>query len=184
MPSLPILMTTCAGLRRGEILAATWTSLDEQRGTLRIVRALSETKADGAFFKEPKSRRSRTVALPPLLREALAEHRAEQDKNRELLGTGYTDLDLICCLPDGTLWKPSAFTSAYRDLLRRRGLDRPNFHALRHGHAGHLLRAGVDIKEVSQRLGHSSAALTLSIYAHCMPSDDPQLAAALNKLLA
>ena len=180
---VPILMTTCAGLRRGEILAATWGDLDPERGTLRIVRAVSETKADGVFFKEPKSKRSRTVALPPLLLEALTAHRAEQERNREMLGPGYADNDLICCQPDGSLWKPSAFTSAYRALLKRRGLQGPNFHALRHSHASHMLRAGVDLKEVQMRLGHARASFTLSTYAHLLPGQDEEAARRVDAVL-
>jgi hypothetical protein len=63
----------------------------------------------------------------------------EQEMNREMPGAAYQDNDLICCRPDGSLWLPSAFTSAHRALLKCRGLDGPNFHALRHSHAGHLL---------------------------------------------
>ena len=180
---LPILMTTCAGLRRGEILAATWRNLDHERGTLQIVRAVSETKADGVFFKEPKTKRSRSVALPPLLLEALIAHRNEQDKNREALESGYADSDLICCQPDGSVWKPSAFTSAYRALLQRRGLKGPNFHALRHSHASHMLRAGVDLKEVQMRLGHARASFTLSTYVHLLPGQDQEAARRVDAVL-
>ena len=180
---LPILMSVCAGLRRGEILAATWGNLDTERGTLRVVRALSQTKNDGVFFKEPKSRRSRTVALPPLLLEALAAHRAQQEENREMLGSGYADNDLICCLPDGSVWKPSAFTSTYGALLRRRGLSGPNFHALRHSHASHMLRAGVDLKAVQMRLGHARASFTLGTYAHLLPGQDEEAARRIDALL-
>jgi integrase len=57
------------------------------------------------------------------------------------------------------------------------------FHDLRHTVASILLSQGQSVRAVSQRLGHSNPALTLRVYAHCMPSDDPQLAAALNKML-
>ena len=51
---LPIFMTTSAGLRRGEILAAVWSNIDEHLGTLRIDRALSE-KEKGVFFERPRA---------------------------------------------------------------------------------------------------------------------------------
>jgi integrase len=57
------------------------------------------------------------------------------------------------------------------------------FHDLRHTVASVLLSQGQSVRAVSQRLGHSNPALTLRIYAHCMPSDDAQLAAGLNRLL-
>ena len=57
------------------------------------------------------------------------------------------------------------------------------FHGLRHTVVSVLPSQGQSVRAVSQRLGHSNPALTLRVYAHCMPSDDPQLAAALNKML-
>jgi integrase len=45
-----------------------------------------------------------------------------------------------------------------------------------------LLSQGQSIRAVSQRLGHTNAAITLKVYAHCMPSDDAQLAAGLDRL--
>ena len=174
---LPIFLATSAGLRRGEILGAVWSNVDEQNGTMRIDRALSETKEKGVFFKKPKGKRTRTVALPPLLIEVMKAHREEQEKQRETLGAAYHDNDLICCRPDGSIWPPSAFTSSYRALLSRRKLDGPNFHALRHSHASQSLRDGVDIKTVSSRLGHSKASFTLEQYCHLMPGQDQEAAA-------
>jgi integrase len=144
----PIFLASIAGLRGGEILGAVWANVDEQNGTMRIDRALSETKEKGVFFKKPKGKRTRTVALPPLLIEVRKAHREEQEKQREVLGTAYHDNDLICCRPDGSIWPPSAFTSSYRALLSRRKLTGPNFHALRHSHASQSLRDGVDIKRL------------------------------------
>jgi integrase len=57
------------------------------------------------------------------------------------------------------------------------------FHDLRHTVAKVLLSQGQSVRAVSAGLGHSSPAPTLGVYAHCMPSDDPQLAAALDKML-
>ena len=71
----------------------------------------------------------------------------------------------------------SAFTSAYRALLKRRGLDVPNFHGLRHAHASQSLADGVDIETVSSRLGHSKASFTLAQYCHLMPGQDQEVAA-------
>ncbi|HEY5247354.1 MAG TPA: tyrosine-type recombinase/integrase, partial [Dermatophilaceae bacterium] len=48
-------------------------------------------------------------------------------------------------------------------------LLRARLHDLRHTHATMLLRAGVDPKVVSERLGHSSISMTLDTYSHVMP---------------
>jgi integrase len=108
--------------------------------------------------------------------EALEIHRAEQDKRRGLLADEYQPGDWICCVEDGSLWHPSAFTSAYRALLIRRNLTGPNFHALRHSHASQMLRAGVDLKMISERLGHSRVSFTIDTYAHLFPGMDEEAA--------
>jgi len=180
---IPILLAIGAGLRRGEILALRWEDLDDERGTLRIARALEQTKESGVRIKPPKNNHTRTVALPPMVHEALGELRREQESVMEMLGEGYTNDGFICCQPHGEIWAPAAFTSAYRALLSRRGLPGPNFHALRHSHASHLLRAGVDLKEISARLGHSRASFTLSTYVHLMPGQDHEAARRTDEML-
>jgi hypothetical protein len=59
-----------------------------------------------------------------------------------------------------------------------------HFHGLRHTHATLLLKAGVPVHVVAQRLGHSSPALTLSIYSHVLPRQQAAAAAAFAKLVA
>jgi len=108
--------------------------------------------------------------------EALRAHQQEQDRTKEALGTDYEHGDLVCPRDDGSLWVPSAFTSAYRDLLRRRNLTGPDFHALRHSHASQLLKAGVDLKSVSARLGHAMSGFSLETYGHMLPGQDQEAA--------
>jgi integrase len=78
---------------------------------------------------------------------------------------------------DGRLWAPSAFTSAYRDLLRRRKISNVRFHNFRHSHATQLLRDGENPKVVSERLGHSRVAFTLDRYGHVLPGLQKEAAA-------
>jgi len=179
----PIFLAIAAGLRRGEILGLRWSDLDTDLGVLKIQRSVEETKS-GTRIKEPKTKRGRrTIALPQVALEALEIHRAAQDERKAILKSDYEDSDLICCSDMGKLWTPSAFTSAYRDLLKRRKLTGPNFHALRHSHASHLLKAGVDIKMLSQRLGHSRTAFTLDKYVHILPGQDDEAAKRVNVAL-
>jgi integrase len=57
-------------------------------------------------------------------------------------------------------------------------------HDLRHTHASHLLLAGVNVKVVSERLGHASVSFTLDTYAHVMPGQQAHAAAAAAGLLS
>lgn len=74
-------------------------------------------------------------------------------------------------------------TSKQRRAAERRGFTGPNFHALRHSHASQLLKAGVDLKEISARLGHSRASFTLSTYVHLLPGQDQEAARRTDALL-
>ena len=64
------------------------------------------------------------------------------------------------------------------------GLKRITFHGLRHTHATLLLLAGVNVKAVSARLGHSSIQITLDSYAHLLPEMEQHAAQAIGQVLA
>ena len=78
-------------------------------------------------------------------------------ESREDFGAAYrdNDLDPAARRAAGSR-EPRAYTSAHRALITRRKLTRPNFHALRHSHTGHMLRNGIDIKEVGAVLPTAS----------------------------
>ena len=57
------------------------------------------------------------------------------------------------------------------------------FHDLRHTHATYLLGAGVNIKVISERLGHASVAFTMDTYAHIMPGMQGGAAESLDDLV-
>jgi integrase len=61
---VPIMLSICAGLRRGEILPLKWTDYEPALCRLWIRRALIETKEQGVLIKETKSERVRSITLP------------------------------------------------------------------------------------------------------------------------
>src|SRR6266481_7063241 len=185
---IPILFAITTGLRRGEILAFRWQDTNLQSGWVTVRRSLQETKA-GLTIKETKSIRGRRrgrkpFTLPAIAIEMLECHRQEQEKRKVVLGPEYEDNDLICCRDDGSFWPPSAFTSPYRDLLRRRKIPNVRFHDLRHSHASQLLRAGVSPKVISERLGPSKVGFTLDIYGHILPGMEEEAAQKVDTGLA
>jgi integrase len=74
--------------------------------------------------------------------------------------------------PDGAPTHPQLLSDAFKKLVHRSGLPRIRFHDLRHTHATLLLKAGVPIKVVSERLGHSTPGftmVTMATYQHVIP---------------
>lgn len=66
---------------------------------------------------------------------------------------------------------------------RRSGYKGYNLHELRHTQATVLIGSGADIKTVQNRLGHSSASLTMNIYAHAIEQNDRESADTIGRVL-
>jgi integrase len=68
-------------------------------------------------------------------------------------------------------------------LVKKRGFA-VSFHSLRHTHASLMLRQGVLVKVVSERLGHATASITLDVYSHVLPGMQREAVEKLETLLA
>jgi hypothetical protein len=78
--------------------------------------------------------------------------------------------DLVFTRPSGEWilpWKPS---HRFWRICAAAGVPRVRLHDLRHTHATLLLKAGVNAKVVSERLGHQSIGITLDLYGHVLPA--------------
>jgi len=181
--ALPVLIAATTGLRRGEILGLRWRDIDLDRARLHVAQVLEETRK-GVAVKEPKTARSRrTVTLPALAVEALRKHRAEQAETRLMLGLGKDDDMLALGDPLGNPTRPSNLAKPFNRIVRKAGVPRVSFHALRHSHATLLLKAGTNPKIVSERLGHAGVAITLDTYSHVLPGMQENVAEAIDAAL-
>jgi integrase len=92
------------------------------------------------------------------------------------LGVKLTGNHTVLAHEDGRPVNPQVLTAWCRRQFGK-------LHGLRHTHASQLLDAGVNIKTVASRLGHGSAALTLSTYAHLLPGADQDAAERIDDLM-
>ncbi len=189
-------------MRQGELLGLRWRDVDFTLGAASVQQTFYRLGKQ-QLFKEPKSAKSRrTVALPPLLVKELRALREEQAELRRLFGPKYEDRDLVFSQPNGRplhghnitkrdLPRVLALKGLRKDLLGKgvpeeslpKGLPRIRFHDLRHSHASHLLRAGVNPKVVQERLGHSTPVFTLAVYSHVLPGMQDEAARAVEMRL-
>jgi len=177
-------VSAMTGLRRGEVCGLQWSDIDLDRGVLQVRRALV-VSGQRVIEGEPKTRRSRrTVNLDPGTVTSLRAHRRTQLEQRMMVGAGFTDRGFVFCSPEGQPWHPGvvgrAFTRKVRSMPE---LPQIRMHDLRHGHASHLLAAGVNVKVVSERLGHASTSFTLDTYGHVLPGQQADAAAAAASLV-
>lgn len=176
-----LLATT--GLRPGEALALRWSDIEDDR--LRIQRNLVRP-ADGRWtLKEPKTPRARrTVTIPSTVQQTLQRYRKKQLEERLKAGHSYSDQGLVFAVSNGNPldWKV-VVRRHFKPIARRAALSTVRPYDLRHTCATLLLASGENIKVVSERLGHASAALTLDVYSHVLPDMQQQAAERLEKLL-
>ncbi len=111
----------------------------------------------------------RGVALPSFVVDILKTHKKEQAETRLKFGPAYENNDLVLPRPDGKVWPPDSFSTAFAAFIRRSELPHVRLHDLRHTHATQLLLQGVHPKVVSERLGHSKVGITLDTYSHVLP---------------
>lgn len=79
-------------------------------------------------------------------------------------GEEYQDNDLVMCNPFGTLINPANVRRSLNALIKKAAVPKIRFHNLRHTYATLLLAKGVNVKVVSERLGHSNIKITLDTY--------------------
>lgn len=170
------------GARRGETLALRWRDLDFEAKTATIRHSLTETKAGGVQFKEPKNGKHRTIVLPESLVVVLGKHRGEQQKDRAIFKEAYKDDDLVFAAPTGSPVQPWTFTASFRYLVDRAKVPYIRLHDLRDTHASLLGKHGVPLEVVSKRLGHATIGITAERYLHVYTERDAEAAAVFERL--
>jgi len=168
---MAILLALGTGMRLGEIFGLSWDAVDVKKGIIYVKRALVTSRA-GVNFEEPKTKASRRqIPLPADITAQLRKYKILQEWRKNILGDQWSALNLVITGEFGGVFNTSNFTSRYfKPLLKKINVPASfKFHDLRHTHATLLLLKGIAVKVVSERLGHSTVAMTQDTYAHVLP---------------
>ena len=170
------------GVRRGEVAGLTWENVDLDNDCLSVVQSLVVT-AHGVKLEPPKSKSGRRdIELDSDTVNILREYRGQQRCLAKSLGTGPSEI--VFPRLGRTGWcRPTVLARVVARWATRAGCPELTLHSLRHFHASMLLQSGLNPAVVAERLGHSSAAITLSIYAHCLPGWQRGAADAFSNLM-
>lgn len=171
-------LTMTTGARRGELCGLRWSHVDLPTGVLTYRRAIAQ---DGRYReeKDTKNHQQRRVTLDPETVAVLTEHWERCRERATAVGmTLSQDAFVFSRLPGGrTHLVPSSVTQRYSRQVRRMGID-THLHSLRHYSATELIAAGVDVRTVAGRLGHSGGGVTtLRVYAAWLAEADQRAAA-------
>jgi len=156
-----ILICFYTGIRVGELCALDPINIDLKRGFISIRNTLYRVKSVGGKKKTelkistPKSESSvRDIPLPKFL---IAKLSAME------IGSGF----LIN--RNGKFIEPNVYTRRYKKILEELDIPYRKFHSTRHTFATRALEIGMDVKTLSEILGHSSPTVTLNLYSHSLP---------------
>jgi len=150
----PVLLAGYCGLREGELLALhrrdvhlAAEKIGDEVVPPRVFVHRARNKTSGAL-ESTKTDRPRNVYLPSIVVDALALHLAEYEAEMVVPVTA------------------SVLQKSWQRARASCGLDQVRFHDLRHAAASIMIAAGLNVKEVSEQLGHSNATQTLDVYSH------------------
>lgn len=169
-----IVICLYTGLRLGELLALTWDDVDFKRKTITVKKTCFYTAEKGRYRRvenEPKTEASkREIPVPEQVISLLRK-----------MKRGYGGVYVIS--KKGKPVNPRNYQRCFATVLKRAEVSRKNFHALRHTFATRAIECGVDVKTLSEILGHRSATTTLNRYAHSLTEHKRNMMKKIGNLL-
>ena len=172
------------GMRRSELAGLKWHNVDLVIGRLSVTSTLQRIPGHGLVEGQPKTPRSRrSIALKAEAVSLLHSIRGKQIEDQLAVGELWPNLGYVFTQEDGTPIDPESVSKDFCSIVRKERLPRLTFHGLRHAHATLALTAGVNLKIVSERLGHSTIAVTMDVYSHVLPGTQEEAAQAVEDLL-
>lgn len=176
-------LAAMTGMRRGELLGLRWCDVDPVARRLSVRQTLISVAYE-LTITTPKSHSARVIDLDPETVEVLQRHRKQQLEEHAAAGGQLAAQSLIFGKPNGDTIHPDVISQTFDKRVGRAGVRRIRLHDLRHTHATIGLRAGVPVKVMSERLGHSTPAFTLQQYAHVIPGMQAEAAEAIARIVA
>lgn len=154
------------GLRREEVIGLKWENIDFANRIINIVEVRTSAGKQ-VVIKRPKTEESkRKLFIPDELFEVLTRHKEKQNYFKSILKSEYVDLDYVYTKDNGELYRVNTITEQFKAFLKKNDLPPIRFHDLRHSVASILYDQNVDLKAISELLGHSDIATTTKIYTH------------------
>ncbi|MDM5223005.1 site-specific integrase [Peribacillus sp. NJ11] len=175
------LLSIFTGMRQGEILGLRWKDIDFEAQIIFVRQTLTQNAEIKAGAKNEASVRS--IYIPSKLVDELRIQRKLIIEEKLLLGSSYHDFDLVICTKSGKPMIPRNFRKEFYNLTEKIGLPKIRFHDLRHTHATILIQQNVNVKLISERLGHADIETTLNTYSHVLPDMQKSVSEKLDKII-
>lgn len=155
------------GLREGETIGLKWSDIDFENKKITISRTASKLEG-GQALQTPKTNRSyRMISVDQNTLIILKSWKKEQMKSYFKQGKHFEGSENFVFTNSKCEWvRISTFFQRFKRFIEKNNLKQISPHGLRHTHASLLFSAGVEPKNISDRLGHSTVQITLDLYTH------------------
>ena len=173
------------GMRVGECLALCWSDVDFSSSFIHITKNLVYANHQ-MFLSSTKTKSSvRTIAISPTVKAILLDQKKRHMELVHVLGDHIQHPEMVFVSPtSGGYVSRNALSSRFQRLVAGTAIDFMTLHMLRHSNASLLLNSGVDIKIVSEHLGHNEIGTTADIYADIFASTKTATAALIDQQLS
>lgn len=151
----PVMLSAVLGLRRGEVLALRWSDIDFKNNILVVSHSALMVNGNFMLCELKTEKSNRAILLSDILSDYLYSLLSCSDS-------------VYICSRFGSPISPNVLDKYFRKAVDSLYLPYIRFHDLRHTNATLLLKRGIPAKIVSERLGHSSIAVTLDTYSHVL----------------
>ena len=172
---LGIVVCIYTGIRLGELLALTWNDIDFKSGIMTISKTAYRIKQNGkpqVVISKPKTKNSsRLIPLPKQLLVILKRVKR------------ISKSDFVLSTRTGGIVGTRAYQKTYERILKKLDIPYKNFHSLRHTFATRAIEMGMDVKTLSEILGHKNPVITLQRYTHSMLSYKTEMMNKMGKML-
>ena len=169
-----VILCLYTGLRIGELLALTWKDIDLEKGLLFVSKTCHDYSSKGIHSRvidSPKTASShRVIPLPKQIVPYLKKLK-KRSLSEYLIADGNKPVFV------------RSYQRSFELLLKKLGIEHKGFHSLRHTFATRALECGMDVKTLSELLGHKNATITLNRYAHSLLEHKANMMNRLGKLL-
>ena len=159
---LLIYITLYTGLRIGEACALRWDDIDLNSKVIFVRQTVSR-----AWVSENGSKHSILSVAPPKTKSSLRCIPICSKLHRMIESFPYRRTHgYVFPNASNSFTSPRTFEYRYKKVLKACGINQINFHALRHTFATRCIERGVDVKSLSEILGHADVSITLNTYVH------------------
>ncbi|MBP3330851.1 MAG: site-specific integrase, partial [Clostridia bacterium] len=164
------------GMRSGECLALRWQDIDFENRTIHIENTLTDVGGKH-WLQPPKTKTSnRYIALSDILAKIFLEQKQYNGEKIAKLGKDYKYPEMVFTTDSGNYVDRSGLNTQFRRFVKDTEFDFITLHSLRHCNATLLINSGIDLKIVSELLGHSDVSTTANVYADVLDSAKAKVA--------